>query len=76
MSHAFMTPEPDPEKVVSPKVLGAAITSGVLLIVSAMLTAVTPDLLAPLGAWSAVVMAGIVSTASVLVAFIKRDPLR
>lgn len=63
--------EGNPTLAPSPKVAAAAITGGVLTVIVAMLGAITPDLLAPLGAWANVAFVGIGALAATLGAYIK-----
>lgn len=53
------------------KVVAGIASSGALVVVVALLTAINPDLLAPLGPWSSVVYAGIVALAGFLGSYIK-----
>lgn len=53
------------------KVLAGIASSGALVVVVAVLTAVNPELLAPLGPWAGVVYAGIVALAGFLGSYIK-----
>lgn len=62
--------------VISPKVIAGFLSGGGAVILFALLTAITPDLLAPLGVWAPVVLAGITALASVVAGYIKTDPLR
>lgn len=55
-----------------PKVAAAGISMGVLVVIVAMLTAITPELLAPLGDWAVVVFAGITAVAGFLAGYIKK----
>lgn len=64
------------ESTVSPKVIVGAATGLVLAIVVAVLGAVTPDMLASLGAWAPLVFVAITTAATQLAGYIKRDPLR
>lgn len=70
----------NPANPVSPKVTAAGIwgaASGLLLTgVLAILNAVTPDMLAFLGAWQGVGIALVSSVAAIVAGYIKRDPLR
>ncbi|WP_025780253.1 hypothetical protein [Brevibacterium sp. VCM10] len=63
-------------KKTSPKVGAAGISSGVVVIVVAMLSAITPDMLDWAGRWAPVIYAGVPALAAVLGAYIKRDPDR
>lgn len=72
-----MTQNPNPaETTISPKVIAPAVVNVALLVVVAVLTAVTPTLLEPLGPWAALVGAGLAALAAALAGYIKRDPLR
>lgn len=62
------TPTPKP----TAKVLAGAVTGLALTVVVAVLTAITPDLLEPLGAWAGPAFAGIGALAVALGAYIKR----
>jgi len=64
------------ESTVSPKVIAGAAAGLVLAIVVAVLAAVTPDMLAGLGAWAPLAFVAITTAATQLAGYIKRDPLR
>jgi hypothetical protein len=64
------------ETTVSPKVAAGAITSAALVVLLAIITAVTPDMVDGLGQWGTLVYAGIVALGGVIASYIKRDPLR
>lgn len=64
------TGEPTPRP--TSKVLAGAVTGLALTVVVAVLTAITPELLAPLGAWAGPAFAGIGALAVALGAYIKR----
>jgi hypothetical protein len=64
------------EKTLSPKLLAGAATGLVLAIVVAVFGAVTPDMLAGLGAWAPLAFVAITTAATQLAVYIKRDPLR
>lgn len=64
------TGEPTPRP--TSKVLAGAVTGLALTVVVAVLTAITPDLLTPLGAWAGPAFAGIGALAVALGAYIKR----
>jgi len=64
------------ETTISPKIIVGAATGLVLAIVVAVLGAVTPDMLASLGAWAPLVFVAITTAATQLGAYLKRDPLR
>lgn len=81
------TPQPEPgvpfpehkveaETTLSPKVVASAATGLALVVLIAVLTAVTPEMLAPLGDWGTLVYAAVVATGSALAGYVKRDPLR
>lgn len=63
-------------KKTSPKVKSAGISSGVIVVVVAMLAAITPDMLDWAGRWTPVIYAAVPALAAVLGAYIKRDPDR
>lgn len=63
-------------KKTSPKVGAAGISSGVVVVVVAMLAAITPDMLDWAGQWTPVIYAAVPALAAVLGAYIKRDPDR
>lgn len=63
-------------KKTSPKVTSAGISSGIVVVVVAMLSAVTPDMLDWAGRWTPVIYAAVPALAAVLGAYIKRDPDR
>lgn len=54
------------------KVLAAGITGGALVVVVAMLNAITPELVAAIGPWGSVLFAGIVALGGFLAGYIKR----
>lgn len=60
----------------SPKVKAAGISSGAVVIVVAMLAAITPDMFDFAGRWTPVIYAGVTALVTVLSAYIKRDPDR
>lgn len=64
------TGEPTPRP--TSKVLAGAVTGLALTVVVAVLTAITPDLLEPLGPWAGPAFAGIGALAVALGAYIKR----
>lgn len=64
------------QNTISPKVIAPAIVNVGLIVVVAVLAAVTPSLLEELGPWGAVVGAGVTALAGALAGYIKRDPLR
>lgn len=64
------------DKTPSPKVVAGSVAGLGVLVVVAALTAVTPDLLAPLGPWASVVGAALAAFAAGLASFLKADPRR
>lgn len=60
----------------SPKVKAAGISSGAVVVVVAMLAAITPDMFDFAGRWTPVIYAGVTALVAVLSAYIKRDPDR
>jgi len=60
----------------SPKVTSAGISSGIVVVIVAMLAAITPDMLDFAGQWAPVIYAAVPALAAVLGAYIKRDPDR
>ena len=66
----------EPAQVISPKVIAGFLSGGGAVVIFALLTAITPDLLAPLGVWAPIVLAGVTAIASVVGGYIKTDPLR
>lgn len=54
------------------KVLAGAITSCLLVVVVAMLAAITPELLDFFGPWAPVIFAGVVALGGFLASYIKR----
>lgn len=68
--------EADAASVISPKVVAGFLSGGGAVVVFAILTAVTPELLEPLGVWAPIVLAGITALASVVAGYMKADPLR
>lgn len=63
-------------KKTSPKVTSAGISSGVVVVIVAMLAAITPDMLDWAGQWTPVIYAAVPALAAVLGAYIKHDPDR
>ena len=63
-------------KKTSPKVGAAGISSGIVVVVVAMLAAVTPDMLDWAGRWTPVIYAAVPALAATLSAYVKRDPDR
>lgn len=63
-------------KKTSPKVTSAGISSGAVVVIVAMLAAITPDMLDWAGRWTPVIYAAVPALAAVLGAYIKRDPER
>lgn len=78
MSHAQLTP--DPEKVISPKVIAAGVTGAILTVagagVVAAIAATTPEHFEALGPWATVAHAGVVAIGSSIAGYLTRDPLR
>lgn len=64
------------ESTVSPKVTAGALVGVVLTVLVAVIAAVTPDMLAGLGAWGVLIFAGLVALGQAITAYLKRDPLR
>lgn len=62
----------DPTLKPTPKILAAGVTMGALVVVVAMLGAITPDMLTALGQWAPVVFAGIVALGGFLAGYAKR----
>lgn len=62
----------NPTLTPSPKIAAAGLTMGGLVVVVAMLGAITPDMLNALGSWGPVVFAGIVALGGFLAGYIKR----
>lgn len=60
-----------PTAAPSPKVIAGIASSGALVVVVALLTAITPDLLSFLGPWAPVAFAGVVALAGFLGSYIK-----
>lgn len=63
-------------KKTSPKVGAAGISSGAIVVIVAMLAAITPDMLDFAGRFTPVIFAGVTALAAVLGAYAKRDPDR
>lgn len=63
-------------KKTSPKVTSAGISSGAVVVIVAMLAAITPDMLDWAGRWTPVIYAAVPALAAVLGAYVKRDPDR
>lgn len=61
-----------PTATPTPKIAAAGITMGVLVVVVAMLAAITPELLEFAGPWAPVLFAGIVALGGFLAGYIKR----
>jgi hypothetical protein len=64
--------EGQPTLTPAPKVAAAGVTMGILVVLVAMLSAITPELLAFAGPWAAVLFAGVVALAGFLAGYIKR----
>jgi hypothetical protein len=60
----------------SPKVTAAGISSGAVVVLVAMLMAITPEMLDFAGRWTPVIYAAVPALAAVLGAYTKRDPDR
>lgn len=60
----------------SPKVKSAGITSGIVVVIVAMLAAITPDMLDWAGRFTPVIYAAVPALAAVLGAYAKHDPDR
>ena len=60
----------------SPKVKAAGISSGAVVVLVAMLAAITPDMFDFAGRWTPIIYAGVTALVTVLSAYIKRDPDR
>lgn len=63
-------------KKTSPKVASAGISSGAVVVIVAMLMAITPEMLNFAGQWTPVIYAAVPALAAVLGAYVKRDPDR
>lgn len=61
-----------PTSAMNPKVAASAITGIVLVVVVAVLSAVTPTMLETLGPWGVLIYSGIVALGSALAGYIKR----
>lgn len=66
------TPTP-PSLKPKPKIATAAITAGALVVVIAVLTAITPAMLSFAGQWSALIYAAVVALISVLAGYLKSE---
>lgn len=62
----------EPTLVPAPKVAAGGITSAVVVVVAAVLAAVTPDLLAFAGPWAPVLFAGVAALAGFVASYAKR----
>lgn len=60
----------------SPKVKAAGISSGAVVVIVAMLAAITPDMFDFAGRWTPIIYAGVTALVAVLSAYVKRDPDR
>lgn len=60
----------------SPKVKAAGVSSGAVVVLVAMLAAITPDMFDFAGRWTPIIYAGVTALVAVLSAYIKRDPDR
>lgn len=56
----------------APKVAAGGITAAAVVVVGAMLTAITPDLLAFAGPWAPVLFAGVAALAGFVASYAKR----
>lgn len=63
-------------KVLSPKLKSGVLWGVLSLFAMAVLTAITPEMLAPLGAFAGMVQAVIATAVSLLAVYLKTDPLR
>lgn len=77
--NAFGTPksvttdaEGQPTLTPAPKVAAGIVTSGSLVVLVAVLTAITPDLLTFAGPWAPVLFAGVVALAGFIGSYVKR----
>lgn len=61
-----------PTATPAPKVLATAAVSGALIVLVAVLTAITPDLLSFAGQWAPVLFAGVVALAGFIGGYVKR----
>lgn len=64
------------ESTISPKVAAVAAVNIILVVVVAVLGAVTPDMLVALGPWAPLIFVAVNALATTLAGYIKRDPLR
>lgn len=63
-------------KTISPKVTSVGVSGGVVVVIVAMLMAITPEMLDFAGRWTPVIYAAVPALAAVLGGYIKRDPDR
>lgn len=70
--HVTVDANGEPTAAPAPKVAAAGLTMGALVVLVAMLTAITPELLAFAGPWAPVIFAGVVALAGFLAGYIKR----
>lgn len=71
------SPSPSPAaSTISPKVTASSLAAFLAPVVVALLDAVTIDLLAPLGPWAPVALAGIAALSAAVAGYFTRDPLR
>lgn len=62
----------EPTLTPAPKVLASGVTMGALVVVVAVLGAVTPDMLTFAGPWSTLIYAAVVAAGGFLAGYIKR----
>lgn len=77
MSHTTTPTDPPrhaaPIGPVVPKVKAQGLTALTLVVLLGAINAITPDLLAPLGAWSPVAFAGVVALGGFIAGWLKSD---
>lgn len=73
MDHNIVTRDAsgNPTSVPTAKVAAGGVSAGALVVLVAILTAITPDLLAPLGPWAPIVLSGITALAGFLGGYLK-----
>lgn len=65
-----------PNPTISPKVKASGAVSAIVVVLIAMLAAITPDMVDFAGQFTPVIYAGIVALAAVLGGYVKSDPDR
>lgn len=62
----------EPTLTPAPKVIAGGVTAAAVVVIGAMLTAITPDLLSFAGPWAPVLFAGVAALAGFVASYAKR----